>query len=81
MVNNRFTTMGSSALITREGFKLVEADRKKGVFQLYNIREDNEERIDLASKFPKRVERLKQILKQETNSSRPDLQQAVSFDR
>ena len=66
--------MGSRALITQEGFKLVEADRKKGVFQLYNILNDNEERIDLSSKFPQRVQRLKQILKQQTNSQRPDLQ-------
>lgn len=74
MVNNGFTTMGSSAVISNDGFKLVEADRKRALFQLYNILEDNEERIDLASKFPHQVERLKQILKQQTNSQRPDLQ-------
>lgn len=73
VVNNRNTAMGSSALITGEGYKLVEADRKKGVFQLYNILEDNEERIDLAPQYPGEVDRLKQILQQETNSQRPDL--------
>ncbi|WDQ14887.1 arylsulfatase [Rhodopirellula sp. P2] len=73
VVNNRFTTMGSRALITREGFKLVEADRKGGVYQLYNISTDNEERIDLASGFPEKVEQLKQILKREIDSPRPDL--------
>jgi arylsulfatase A-like enzyme len=74
VINNNKTTMGSSALITREGLKLVEADRKQGVFQLYDILKDNEERNDLASQFPEKVDRLKQILKQETNSERPDLQ-------
>jgi len=73
MVNNRFARVGSSALITRDGLKLVEADRKKGLFQLFNIVDDNEERTDLASQFPEQVERLKQILKRETGSQRPDL--------
>jgi len=75
MVNNKFQSMGSSALITREGLKLVEADRGKGLFQLYNILEDNEERIDLATAYPEKVKALKQILKRESNSQRPDLVQ------
>lgn len=65
--------MGSSALIAGDGLKLVEANRKKGLFQLYNILDDNEERIDLAYQFPDVVDRLKQILKQETDSQRSDL--------
>ncbi len=73
VVNNGFSSMGSRALITQEGFKLVEADRKQGLFQLYNVIEDNEERNDLAASYPEVVDRLKQILKRETNSPRPDL--------
>ncbi len=73
-INNQFDKMGSRALIMQDGFKLVEANRKQGVFQLYNIKEDNEERSDLAADYPDKVQRLIQILKRETNSARPDLQ-------
>jgi len=72
-INNNFAAMGTRALITQEGFKLVEANRKEGLFQLYNVHDDNEERVDLAAKYPEKVQQLKQIMKQETNSSRPDL--------
>lgn len=73
IVNNNFNRMGRSALISKEGWKLVEIDRKKDQFQLYNIKEDNEERFNLEDKFPERVERLKNILLPELNSPRPDL--------
>ncbi|GAA5507547.1 arylsulfatase [Novipirellula caenicola] len=73
IVNNSFTQMGSCALIAGDGMKLVEADRKKGLFQLYNILQDNEERNDLAAQYPEKVEQLKAILKQQINSQRPDL--------
>jgi len=73
-INNQFTRMGTRALIMQDGFKLVEADNKKGLFQLYNIIQDNEERTDLAAEYPKKVERLKLIMDQETDSPRPDLQ-------
>ncbi|QDV66011.1 arylsulfatase [Crateriforma conspicua] len=72
-VFNRFAAMGSSALIASDGFKLVEARRDQGVFQLYNIGEDNEERFDLASRYPDKVQRMKKIMQQESNSPRPDL--------
>ena len=72
-INNQFNRLGARALITQEGFKLVEADRKKGLFQLYNIRNDNEERSDLAAEYPEMVTRLKAVMKRETNSQRPDL--------
>lgn len=72
-VNNRFNRMGSSALISADGWKLIEIDRKKDQFQLYNIREDNEERHELSSAHPDRVEALKAILLQELDSERPDL--------
>ncbi|MFG0266343.1 MAG: arylsulfatase [Rhodopirellula sp. JB055] len=73
VINNQFNAMGSRALITREGFKLVEADRKKGIFQLYDISADNEERFDLASGHPEKVSELKRTLMQEIDSPRPDL--------
>ncbi|MEP2308099.1 MAG: arylsulfatase, partial [Rhodopirellula bahusiensis] len=73
VINNRFNAMGSRALITGEGLKLVEADRKQGVFQLYDISTDNEERTNLASGYPEKVEELKQILMREIDSPRPDL--------
>ena len=57
----------------KDGFKLVEANRKQGVFQLYNILEDNEERNDLAAHYPEKLEKLKQIMESQTNSARPDL--------
>jgi arylsulfatase A len=72
-VNNSFTQMGSRAVITAEGFKLVEADRRTNLFQLYNIAEDNEERHDLVAQHPELVSRLKRILKRESGSARPDL--------
>ncbi|MCH6255063.1 arylsulfatase [Puniceicoccaceae bacterium K14] len=73
VVNNHFRRMGGAALITREGWKLVEVERKRDEFQLYDLRRDNEERVDLASKYPKKVEKLKAILLRELESARPDL--------
>ena len=72
-INNRFNKMGTRALIMQDGFKLVEADAKKKMFQLYNVRDDNEERNDLAESHPEKVEQLKRIMEQQTNSARPDL--------
>lgn len=73
IVNNQFTQMGSSAVISRDGFKLVEAERKKGVFHLYNILQDNEERHELSTGSSVKVSELKAILKRELQSQRPDL--------
>lgn len=73
VVNNQFNQMGRSALISREGWKLVELDRKKNQFQLYNLKTDNEERHDVAKENPERVARMKKILLSELNSPRPDL--------
>ena len=66
--------MGSRALIMQDGFKLVESNRKQDNFQLYNILQDNQERTDLAAEYPDKVELLIEIMQQETNSARPDLQ-------
>ncbi|MBL6764418.1 MAG: arylsulfatase [Verrucomicrobiae bacterium] len=73
IVNNGFTKMARAALITREDWKLVELDRKKDDFQLYNLKTDNEERHDLAPEHPERVSSLKHILLNELDSARPDL--------
>ena len=72
-INNRFNKMGTRALIMQDGFKLVEADSKKKLFQLYNVQNDNEERTDLSESYPEKVEQLKRIMEQQTNSARPDL--------
>ncbi|QEG39125.1 arylsulfatase [Roseimaritima ulvae] len=73
VVNNQFQAVGSSALITRDGLKLVEIDKKNGKYQLYNILTDNEERHNLEDRHPELTERLIKILQRETNSQRPDL--------
>jgi arylsulfatase A len=74
IVNNGFTKMGRTALIGNDGWKLVEIDRETDQFQLYNISEDNEERYDLAAKYPEKVSNLKTILLRELDSPRPDLE-------
>tara|TARA_R110002049_G_scaffold285698_1_gene466670 strand:- start:41605 stop:43152 length:1548 start_codon:yes stop_codon:yes gene_type:complete len=77
IVNNRMTQMGSSALIAADGMKLVEADRKNERYQLYDIRKDNEERTDLATEHPQIVQRLRAILRSETDSPRPDIDRSI----
>ena len=72
-VNNRFRTMGSSALIMGDGWKLIEIDRKQDQFQLYNIKNDNDERHNLAKEYPEKVSNLKTIFAREIDSERPDL--------
>ena len=73
IVNNLNKRVGSSALIAGDGWKLIEIDRKKDHFQLYNIKGDNEERRELAAQYPERVAELKNILLRELGSARPDL--------
>ncbi|NNE00741.1 MAG: arylsulfatase [Pirellulaceae bacterium] len=72
-INNHNRTMGSSALVMSDGWKLIEIDRQKDHFQLYNIQRDNEERHNLEAKHPEKVAELKTIFYQEINSERPDL--------
>jgi len=72
-VNNHNRFMGSSSLITRDGWKLIDVGKASEEYQLYNLREDNEERFNLASSNPERVERLKAIFESEINSARSDL--------
>lgn len=73
IINNRFNKMARSSLIARDGWKLVEVDRENDAFQLYNLKEDNEERHDLCAHYPEKVTHLKRILLKELDSARPDL--------
>ena len=73
VVNNLFDPMGSSALIAQDGWKLIEIDRKKNHFQLYNIHDDNEERIEISSQYAEITSRLKEALYWELDSACPDL--------
>ena len=73
VVNNLFDRMGSSALIAQDGWKPIEIDRKKNHFQLYNIHDANEERIELSSQYPEITSRLKEALYWELDSALPDL--------
>ena len=73
VINNQFSKMGRTALISREGWKLVEIDRSKDQFQLYHLKDDNEERHNLETKYPERVEHMKKRLLKEIESLRPDL--------
>ncbi|MEM9646641.1 MAG: arylsulfatase, partial [Planctomycetota bacterium] len=73
VVNNMRREMGRSALITQDGWKLVEVDRDEDLFQLYNVRRDNRERYNLEREFPERVDVLKRQLIGQLNSTRTDL--------
>lgn len=73
VIKNTFRKMGSSALITREGWKIVEIDAKKDHYQIYNVSNDNDERYELTDRYPKRLAALKKLLKVEIDSERPDL--------
>ncbi|VGO19662.1 arylsulfatase [Pontiella sulfatireligans] len=72
-VQNKRFYMGSSTVIARDGFKLVEIGKKRDQYQLYNILKDSMETTELSAKYPEKVEQLKQILKREVVSKRPDL--------
>ena len=72
VVANTWKIMGGSALITHDGWKLIQ-DNKTGEFQLYNVAQDNEERHELSAEYPDRVDALQKILLRELNSERPDL--------
>lgn len=73
-VYNKNKIMGSSALMTGDGWKLVELKSgQETEYQLYNIKTDNEERHNLAAKYPERVDELTAVMLRESNSDRPDL--------
>lgn len=71
VVGNTFKFMGGSALITRDGWKLIETPTEKGGYQLYHIASDNEERHELSAQHPDLVERLKKTLESQIGSERP----------
>ena len=80
IINNGFRVMGRTAMITIEGWKLVEIDRDKDAFQLYNISEDKEERHNLEEENPEIVTQLKKILLGEINSPRPDIPKTYEYN-
>ncbi|EDM26186.1 arylsulfatase A precursor [Lentisphaera araneosa HTCC2155] len=65
--------MGKSALISKTGYKLIEVDRKRDLFQLYDLRSDNDERHNIIAQFPELAEKLKKQLLSQLESTRPDL--------
>ena len=72
VVNNKTRSLfGKTALIGNDGWKLVKI--RKEQYQLFNIREDNEERHDRAKEHPERVAMMVGVLKREIDSERPDL--------
>ncbi len=73
VVQSRKTRMGSSSIIDKDGWKLLETGKKRYQYQLYNIFNDNEERNEVSTQYPERVEWLKKTLKKELVSERPDL--------
>ena len=73
VINNGFSKMARTAIIQRDGWKLIEVSRNKDQFQLYNLKEDNNERHDRSADYPEKVATLKQILLSELKSARPDL--------
>lgn len=77
IVNNRFGQMGRAAIISEDGWKLIEIDRKQDRFQLYHIATDNEERLEVSAMHPDKVSILKAKLLSEIDSPRPDLNDAM----
>lgn len=73
VVNNKFTHMGSSAIISREGWKLVQTGKDKNDYQLYRLSDDNQERHNVEADYPTRAAKLKETLLLELGSVRPDL--------
>ncbi len=72
IVHNQVGVMGGSAVITKDGWKLLK-DKNRGSFQLYHIESDNAERNEVSALHPERTEKLKKIWKKEMRSLRPDL--------
>ena len=66
--------MGKTAIIGKDGWKLVEIARNADHFQLYNLNDDPAERHDLAEEHPDKMSSLKQVLLKELKSPRPDLE-------
>ena len=71
--DNRFTRMGRTGLVTHDGWKVLEVDREKDAFQLYDLNQDPEERKDLSAQYPEKLEKWKKVLLEQLKSARPDL--------
>lgn len=53
-----FEHFNEKALITKDGWKIVQPGGKNQAWQLYNLKEDRTEMHDVASKYPKRVAKM-----------------------
>ncbi|VGO18822.1 Arylsulfatase [Pontiella sulfatireligans] len=74
IVGTRMRTMGSGAVIDKDGWKVIEVGpAHKPSYQLYNILKDNNEYYNLEDQHPEKTEALANILKREIDSERPDL--------
>ena len=71
VINNNFRHMGRSALISSDGWKLIDLGNEK--YQLYQISGDNEERQNLAAQHPDRLKKMIAVHKSELGSARHDL--------
>lgn len=65
-------TMAKSALITRNGWKLIQL--KDNSFQLYNILKDPGEHKNMAKEYPEIVQKLIPTFKKQLRSKRVDLE-------
>ncbi|MBK1875794.1 arylsulfatase [Pelagicoccus mobilis] len=73
VIQNRRNYMGSSTVIAKDGWKLIEVGKKRDGYQLYNILKDNEERNNVIAQYPEKAAQLEKVLKREIESDRPDL--------
>ena len=67
----RYVVFGSNygpGILTGEGWKL-RYYRAKDVFELYNLKDDPQERHDLSGQYPEKVEKLKKILLKECDEN------------
>lgn len=67
LASDRYVVFGSNygpGILTNEGWKL-RYYKNKNVFELYNLREDPEERQNIADKYPQKASELKRLLLKE----------------
>ena len=71
MPEGRYVVFGSNygpGILTDEGWKL-RYYRAKDVFELYNLKDDPQERRNLSGQYPEKVEKLKKILLKECDEN------------
>ena len=71
MPGERYIVFGSNygpAILTNEGWKLRYYSARD-VFELYNLKDDPQERYDLSDRYPEKVKELKKLLLKECESN------------